>query len=162
KWRQREVLQLAFAPDGRRFYSGGRDNKVVEWSAGTASMLRAFDCRAHSPSSLTVSPDGRRLVVGSGHILRSWDLVTGLELPSRMGHASLVSSVLHAKIDDRLISAGQDGTIKEWDVESEQRPAVLLGHRDIVRDVSISPDSRRAASAAMDGTVRVWNLEEGV
>src|SRR5262249_10498457 len=47
KWHQRELLQLAFAPDGRRFYSGGRDNKVVEWSAGTASMLRAFDCRAH-------------------------------------------------------------------------------------------------------------------
>ncbi len=67
--------------------------------------------------SVAFSPDGKRLVSGSGDkTIKLWDTATGKELLTLKGHSSTVFSVAFSPDGKRLASGSMDETIKVWDI----------------------------------------------
>jgi WD40 repeat protein len=60
---------VALVADGRRLAVGYRDGTVRVWELPSGRLLREFDKIGPSVASLAYSPDGRRLLVASGHWL---------------------------------------------------------------------------------------------
>jgi len=60
------VFSAAFSSDGRRVVTGSWDKKAVVWDAATGRPLHTFSNHRKKVQAVALSPDGRRLLVGTG------------------------------------------------------------------------------------------------
>ena len=71
-----------------------------------------------SVSSVSFSPDGKRIVSGSfDKTLKVWDAQTGQEAITLKGHSNIVWSVSFSP-DGKWIVSGGDSSVKVFDVQS--------------------------------------------
>ncbi len=74
--------QLAFSPDGQRLVGN-----TLQWDASAAPRVRTLHGPSRGVETLAFSADGRRLFSGGkDHVVKIWDLVTGQESFSWVGH----------------------------------------------------------------------------
>lgn len=115
-------------------------------------------------SSVTVSPDGKRIAAAAmrSEDISIWDAESGSELLTFKGHKNKVAaSVVFSPDGKQLVSGGFDNTIKVWDVSNGSEIMKLSGHTDRVRYAALSPDGKRIASCSFDKTVRLWDISTG-
>ena len=111
--------------------------------------------------SVAFSPDGRRIVSGSGdNTLRLWDAATGKPIGSPLqGHDAYVNSVAFSPDGRRIVSGSNDKTLRLWDAATGKPiGSPLQGHTSLVRSVAFSPDGRRIVSGSVDKTLRLWDV----
>ena len=102
-------------------------------------------------SSVAISPDSKRIVSGSWDtMIRVWDLESGRELRTLVGHSQNIRSVAISPDNKLIVSGFNDKTIKVWDLESGRELRTLVGHREHITSVAISPDSARALYISSD------------
>lgn len=124
-------------------------------------MLRTLEGHTGEVRSVSVTPDGRRAVSGSGD-----PYAAGVGPAKRAclrtleGHSNTVAGVSVTPDGKRAVSGSWDQTLRVWDLESG---ACLrtLEHTGLVGE-GVTPDCRRAVSGSWDNTVRVWDLETGI
>ena len=74
------VTALAFSPDGKTIASGGADNAVIVWDAGTGKQLWT-SAGTGIVTLLTYSADGRQLIArDKDKVTRTYEAGTGKEI----------------------------------------------------------------------------------
>jgi serine/threonine protein kinase len=122
-------------------------------------LLKILEGHTGIVRSLTLTPDGQRLITGGDdQTIRVWNVDTGQQLFSLTGHTSTIKSLAVKSDGSTLVSGSDDQTIKLWNLGSGQELATLKGHTSYLNAVVISPDGRLLASASADQTVRIWDL----
>ncbi|KAG8760692.1 hypothetical protein FRC11_015079 [Ceratobasidium sp. 423] len=110
--------------------------------------------------SLSVSPDGLRVVVGyPDGSLAIWDLQSSTCLnESLVGHRGPVTCVVYSTNGNLVASGSYDTTIRIWDVAGRlQTSHALAGHSGQVHAVAFSPNAAIIASGSSDKTIRLWD-----
>ena len=160
------VYSVAFSSDGRLIASAG--TTVTIWDVATRQEVLALEGHTGGVSCLAFSPDGKRIVSGSGDkTLNLWDLATGEETLTLKGHTDGVSSVAFSPDGKRIISGSNDHTVKVWDAEAGVETLTLTftvtGNTllERVSRVAFSPDGRRIVLGCESGTVKVWDAGTG-
>ena len=93
-----------------------------------------------------------------GRKVQVWDVATGMETHSLVGHTNTVSSVAFSPDDKVLASCGGDRLIKLWDVTSGGEIATLIGHKETVSCVTFSGDGKLLASSGYDKSIKLWDV----
>ncbi len=126
-----EILSIAFSPDGRRALSGTCDHYELS--------------------------DKPVCTMGS---LKLWDIVSGGELSTFVGHKKDAISVAISPDGRFALSDGGDKThtLKLWDIATGRELRSFKGHTDDVMSVAISPDGRFALSGSRDKTLKLWDI----
>jgi len=129
-----EITTLLFSKDSQRLLTAGTDGAIRLWKMEALTfpkLIRTFTGHVGWVHSAALSPNGRWLAAGGGHI------------KEKGGDA--------VRSDSRVLL---------WDVDDETKePSALYGHDDLVIHATFSPDGAWLATAGGDGT-RLWSIGE--
>jgi len=170
-----KVKSLTFSPDSKRIVSGSNDGTLKVWDAATGAEILTLRGRRQADAatgvgyfalltrergvcSVAFSPDGKRIVSGSGDgTLRIWGARTGAETLTLRGHEDGINSVAYSPDAKRIVSGSSDRTLKVWDAATGAETLTLRGHSGGVNSVAFSPDGKRIVSGDRDGLLKVWH-----
>jgi WD40 repeat protein len=159
------VWCTAFAPDGIRLASAGRDG-VVRLFRVSRDDRRTFAAVVDAPDAVAVewagfTPGGNALLTwASSGPLRRWDALSGRPLaPSGEPAASLVAPALAP--GGRLVTvwtgSGGDRSVHVWDLSGGA--SRVYRHARPITAVAISPDGKRAAFADTSPALGLWEID---
>jgi WD40 repeat protein len=167
------VWRLVFGADGTSFLSTGGNGSVIRWARSPGR--RALQEHGTAIRSLTVSPDGRALVVtnadGSSRrwSVDGWRPMDSIARPAVETGGTILAGegadTRAASPDGSLVAtAGEDANVRLWRVSGTEaaQAGILHGHQQRVLALAFSPNGEELASASEDGTVRLWHMPEGV
>ncbi len=110
---------------------------LMRQATGTPLTLHGHE---EAVSGVAFSPDGRRIVSGSGDkTLKVWDAETGTETLTLRGHERRVRDVAFSPDGGRIVSADLHGHELVWDVETGQ-PAQEARRPATIPNSNMSPD----------------------
>ncbi|MCB9874659.1 MAG: protein kinase [Planctomycetaceae bacterium] len=157
------VDAVAFAPDGKRFITGGWNGSARVWNSDDGSSID-LPLEGLYVQSVAFSPIANQVATGcddKSAFLRIWDLETQRPVRTLQGHEDAVTSISYSRDGKRLLTTSFDNTARIWDVETGKQLQVLAGHSWWVWDAAFSADESKVVTASQDGTAIVWTLADG-
>jgi WD40 repeat protein len=110
--------------------------------------------------SLEFSPDGKRLVSGSGnHTVQLWNVKSGARLQTMNGHSDRACSLAYSPDGMHIVSGSRDRGVKVWNTASGQPVREYTGHSDWVQCVAFSMDGLLVVSGDMQGNIHIWSRD---
>jgi WD40 repeat protein len=162
------VTSVAFSPNGRILASGSAsasgDLGVHLWDVASVKELRTLPF-IEDAYTLTFSPDGRFLYVGTNAGVPIWDMQSGKELS---GLEAGGSRAIALSPDGRMLASTppfviglNQPSILLWDLASRKLLRTLYGHTHGINSVAFSPDGHLLASGSNDETIKLWSPVTG-
>jgi WD40 repeat protein/transcriptional regulator with XRE-family HTH domain len=164
------IFKVSFSPDGTRL-AAATINGLQVWMYTPDEPLILEE----SQSILTIpegsagifSPDGEKLAalgfgIANGNAIKLWDVSTGQELITMIGHTDWIGGLAFSPDGKRLASTSLDGTVRIWSLAPGQEivtvasPGAGYGTR-----VVYSTEGREFLTNGGDGTATIWNSETG-
>jgi WD40 repeat protein len=169
---EKEVLSVAFSPDGQKIVSGSRDNTLRLWDASNGEQIgQPLTGHVDAVYSVAFSPDGKWIISGGDDkTLRLWDISTEQLSQPWYGHTKAVWSVVFNRDGTKIVSSSSDKTLRLWDASNgkplrnpitDKPIAPSVGHTTAVYSVVFSPNGKKIVSASGDKTLRLWNASNG-
>jgi WD40 repeat protein len=156
----REVLPVAFSPDGRWIASGANDGTVIVWDAVSGEQKRKLTGHALYVAAIAFSPDGKRILSGGADsAICLWNAETGQLVHGIPAHTGVVWSVAFTARGDRFVTGDGYKLVRLWDASTGAELRTFRGHTGEVRSVAVSPDGKTVASASDDKTVKLWDVD---
>lgn len=169
KGHAREVVALAFAPDGKTLASRSAD-AVKVWDVDRRRELRSFPSDGSDFSAVAFAPDGRTIAAnraGVGAV--AWDVASGdqravyrhaADDPAPSGPVVAYGWGLSYSPDDKTLAGGgshggQDGFVTLWDVVGAVS-RVAISYPSPVTTVVHAPDGETIAIGSMSGNIDLY------
>lgn len=150
---------VVFSPDSKMLASTSFDKTIKLWSLPFGKELQTL--KGYDASQVVFSPDGRTIALGNLDKVALWDIESGRESKTLIGHTNVVVSVVFSPDGRTIASAGIDQTIKLWDVATGKELRTLPKQNDVIFSVLFSPDGKTLASRSRKGAVKLWNPLSG-
>ncbi len=158
----REVMGMAYSPDGKHIATASIAGSVNIWDTNTGLLLLTLQV-PDGATGVVYSPDGKLIATsGAGRSTKVWDAATGAEVVALVGHKDEVNNIAFSPDGKRLVTASKDMTAKVWDILTGKELLTFSAHENVIYDVAFSPDGKSIASSGGDGKVRVWDSISGI
>ncbi len=136
-----------YGPEGKTAFVGaGYDDTVCHYDLSTGEKLRMF-LKNYCAYDMCLSPDRKRLLVGSRSYGSEWDLDEYKMLAQFKGHhGGAVNSVAYCQEPEQVLTGSRDGSIRRWD---RTKPEILLRwfpHERYANILRVSPDGKYVLS----------------
>lgn len=146
------VVDLAFSRDGQRLASAGRDGTIRVWDTRPGMCQPGTLIQVADPRSVSFSPDGSRVAIGSAMGCSVWDAATGASVSVSREVAEATAAAFTP--DGSLVAAGPNGL---WHVNTSGK--VTAGppspHKD-PRYLACGPSGQVACAAWGESRLLVW------
>jgi WD40 repeat protein len=160
---RRALVLSAFSPDGQ-ILATESEAQLMLWRVATGEQLAVLRS-SQGVFCLAFSPNGTVLATGgSGHVINLWDVASGRELASLLGHRGGIHQVVFSPDGKTLASFGPDRTVRLWHVATRRELFTLLQDRGHVKWIQfVSPRQLLVGTVREDtqvSEVRVFDAGE--
>jgi RNA polymerase sigma factor (sigma-70 family) len=157
-----EGARLAFSPDGKALYLGGRSGRILRWDVASGRELPGWAAHSGMVADLFFRP-GKTELVSAGEYdgaLRRWDAATGKPLSATRAY---VGEVAFARTPDGkgALAVDSDGRLDVWDLTSGRVRKTLQTPGRKNHELVFTPDGKHLLVAAQAGPNSVWDLAAG-
>jgi WD40 repeat protein len=161
---------IAWSPDGKWFAIGaGMGVDLYETKTWKQERFFELDINGLAQAAVAFSPDSQLVAATSrSGAVRLWDISSGRELRTLIGHPDAAYSVAFSP-DGKMLASGAcaqfadlrciAGEIRVWQVATGREIYKLSGYGDAVTSVAFSPDGNLLLSGA--DTVKLWDMRNG-
>ncbi|KAF7421161.1 POC1 centriolar protein A [Pleurotus ostreatus] len=160
----KEIILLAFSPEGDKLYSASEDGNVRTWDPvyGDAVGSVTIDIRGITKfQPMAFSPDGRMASTSTDGTIQIWDASTGEEVgPVLQGHFNAVSSMTFSQDGSKLVSGAFKNNIQTWDVSGKDELTRFSRHDRPPHKVIFSPSGLIVRSSRPNET-KFWSSVTG-
>jgi WD40 repeat protein len=156
----------AYLSDGQRILLGSDERSWTPWHAELRLSIHDLadgQITAERPEGsrfAVPSPDGRRLLVTSGSIGQSTQVLRLPELQAEgltlVGHSDCVTAASWSPDGHTIVTASWDRTARLWDSATGRELACLSGHAAALTHALFNPDGDRVLTHARDDSIVVW------
>ncbi len=176
---EEDVLCAVFNPNGTQIVTSSKDKRITGsrdfssliWDAATGKPMGQF-LPDGIVKCLSFSPDGSRIVTGSGYYYADvWDGVSRERAGERLPVEGIVDSVAFSPDGSSVVTAfyqpdpdlRKKGTsfVQIWDATKRSRIGEPIRHGAQFNSVAYSPDGRYFVTASEDATAQVWDATTG-
>jgi len=125
------IFALAISPDGRRAFTGSRDQTIRVWCAESGADQATLDGHGQWVTGLAFLPDGSRLISGSRfETMTIWNAASLEPIVTLRGHDRPIRALAVDPRGDRILTADDMGTVRIWDRRPRSlRKESVLAHR---------------------------------
>ena len=109
-------------------------------------------------STVSLHSAGKLLITsGDDHVVRVWDLASGVQIKQLKGHTGWVRTSAFVPNTSHVLTAGDDGSVLIWDTARGTllRKVAQLGYR--ISRLAVSPDGRQVALVGFSRHILCWN-----
>ena len=154
------IQPAEISSDGTFFVTGSTDGIVRIFALDTFTLMHEMK-HGSEINAVAISPNGREVVsAGEDHVLRVWDVETGVQLRELTGHTNEVMMVTYSPDGEQLLTASLDFTARIWNAKNGSL-VHKLSHQGEVLDIAITPDGSWIATGSRDRTAVIWNAKNG-
>jgi WD40 repeat protein/DNA-binding SARP family transcriptional activator len=174
----REVLAVAYNPDGRLVATGSADGTARVWDASTGKAVHVLRAHRGGVFATRFSADGRRLAtLGADRAVRVWDVRTGRLLHSiANAHNRTAAPVVWGEgvafvgADRIAVSPWARGigppspiVAKVFDLPSGRQVGVVKDPAGTTQavDIDVSPDGKLLVAGHAEGQLQLYRLSDG-
>lgn len=136
---------------------GGK--KIVTWE-GTRRALGFVPLDDSNDGIFGLLNKDSEVVLGS-YSIKLFDIKSGKELVTCLGHSDAISSAVITDDENRIVSGCWDGSVCVWNCSTGEQRAKFSGHTAPINALAVASDCRRVASASSDGIICLWDSETG-
>jgi WD40 repeat protein len=159
----KDVFCLAIDHPHQRLISGGGDGYLKIWTLPELKLITAFKLCESNIRTLSISPSGQQLAVGSSdQSIRIFDLNSLHQTAFWMAHQPSVFTVAWLN-DETILSGGRDALIKKWKLEKDgfgTNELEIPAHNYTINHLQLSPNGKYVASAGRDKAVKLWSTAD--
>jgi WD40 repeat protein len=153
------VNSVGFAPLGDQIVTAALDGSVRRSDTATRQQVNALTQPVSGNNPAAFSPDGARLVSGSGNNVIIWDAITNTQIRQLVGHTGNVSSVSLSPDGTHAATGGADGRVIIWNVTAGTTIATI--NSGAVNAVVFSPDGTEVMAGLASGWIRFYRATDG-
>lgn len=160
-WHQRQVTEVTFASDGRRFATVSDDQAQVWDTLGGApdGLVIQHDAKVKFGA---FSADGQRIATAAGKFAQIWQAADGTPVGKPIQHDDDIHTVEFSPDGRSLLTASSDRSARLWDVESQAQIGTAMRHDHAVNTASFNPGGDLILTASIDKTARLWKASTAV
>lgn len=157
---------LKFSSNGSLLIlGGGRGGKLghaVVWDVRTGRRIAEVGKEFDQLMSADISPDHRRVVIGTNSKkVKCYDVTSGEELYVISKHTEWVTGADFSPDGILLATSDRNGNVMAWEADNGGEFFNLGQHQKAVTGLAWRADSNVLASCSADGTVSTWEMKTG-
>ncbi len=160
---KKEAMSVAYSPDGKIIATGSEDGTFRLWGAENGIEIRSYKVTAER-TTVSFSPDGKRLASTDRGEIRIWDLSTVEPRPGAIPQAvARTSKPSGGQAQGQQPPGGnrpmrlQVGTL----VKVDKPILTFKGHTFPVNSLAYTGDGKKIVTGSGDNTVKIWDADKG-
>ena len=156
----KEILDMAFSPDGTKLASVSFDNTLIQWNVNPTVDPKSLRTALISvANAVAYSADNTRIVTGGNDLLLNiWD-ASNLTFLQKKDFTAQVVDIAALEGSNSFVIGGNDQRVVMLDISGEPILKSVGQVRYPLTHVAASPDGKLIAAADLNGGVAIWEID---